>query len=786
MIDAQELEFLKRLRGTFRIEAEEHLRALSAGLFELEKTTEPERRAELVESIYREAHSLKGAARSVNLKDIESICQPLESTMAVLKRQDITFSTALFDLLHQALDILTELVSATEGVRTSADRMRLRELNRRLAAAARGAEPPGEPGQPQPVASTPAAGADVPGAPPLAPAPAAEQIQMAEILPNSATAPPVRAGPFTPRAVPEGGPVATVRIPIAKLDPLLLQAEEMIQAKLAAAQRAGELREIQQTLIALKTEAVKWKQQGSRQSHEAMESVPARLEALADKATAVSQAFEQDQRALRHMVDVHLDAMKQVLMLPVSSLVEVFPRAVRDLAREQGKEVDLIVVGAEIEIDKRILEELKDPLMHLVRNCVDHGLEKPEARARREKPERGTITMTFRTRDGRQVEIEVSDDGAGIEVEQVQAAAIKAGSLTALAAEKLSPQETLLLIFQSGVTTSAMLTDISGRGLGLAIVREKVEKLGGVVSVETRPGAGTTFRLRLPLTLATFRGVLVRARERMFVLPTAQVERVVRVRQDEIQTVENRETIRLDGHVLALVRLADVLELPAPSRAAGRQRSTTLAAPAEHVPVLILAAAEKRLAVQVEEVLAEEEVLVKGLGRQLRRVRNIAGATVLGAGAVVPVLNVSDLMISAVRPGGTVGAPVAMEKAPVQTSRILVADDSITARTLLKNILETSGHQVTTAVDGADALTLLRSGDYDLLVSDVDMPRLSGFELTTMVRADKKLGALPVVLVTALESRQDRERGIEAGANAYIIKSSFDQSNLLEVVHRLL
>ncbi|MEP7355874.1 MAG: response regulator, partial [Anaerolineales bacterium] len=241
-----------------------------------------------------------------------------------------------------------------------------------------------------------------------------------------------------------------------------------------------------------------------------------------------------------------------------------------------------------------------------------------------------------------------------------------------------------------------------------------------------------------------------------------------------------------DGRVLALVRLAELLGLAARSTGLGRQRVPAGSAVGEHVPVLVLSLADKRLAVQVDEVLAEEEVLVKGLGRQLRRVRNIAGATVLGADTVVAVLNVSDLLASAARPGGDIGAPPGAQRAAAQTGRILVADDSITSRTLLKNILETSGHSIITAVDGAEAFNSLRAGEFDLLVSDVDMPRMSGFELVTKVRADPKLSALPVVLVTSLESRQDRERGIEVGANAYIIKSSFDQSNLLEVIRRLL
>jgi two-component system chemotaxis sensor kinase CheA len=266
-----------------------------------------------------------------------------------------------------------------------------------------------------------------------------------------------------------------------------------------------------------------------------------------------------------------------------------------------------------------------------------------------------------------------------------------------------------------------------------------------------------------------------------FILPTAQVERVLRVRQNEIQTIENRETIQMDGQVLSMVRLGEVLGI-----STGSNNLKRLESAGEYVTLLILASSRSRIAVQVDEVISEEEVLVKGLGKQLSRILNISGATVLGAGKVVPVINVADLMASALRPGVVFGVSPAAVETPVKVRRILVAEDSITARTLLKSILEAAGCQVTTAVDGMDAFTRLRSGNFDLVVSDVDMPRLSGFELTTKMREDKKLREIPVVLVTSLESHQDRERGIEAGANAYIVKSSFDQSNLLEVVRGLL
>ena len=431
----------------------------------------------------------------------------------------------------------------------------------------------------------------------------------------------------------------------------------MIQAKLAGAQRTADLREIQQALTAWKTDWVKWKAQRPSQTTEMPEWVTARLDALTGKVTTISALQEQDQRALRHMVDDHVEAMKQVLMLPVSTLVEGFPRLVRDLGRDQGKDVELVMRGTEIEIDRRILEELKDPLIHLVRNCVDHGIEKPAERLRKGKAERANITLSFNAKDGRQVEILVADDGAGIDLKAVQAAAVRAGLLSSSAAEKLDPHESLGFIFQSGISTSGIITDISGRGLGLAIVREKVENLGGSVSVDTRPNAGTTFRLLLPLRRASFRGVRVRAGQHVFVVPSAHVERALRVRPEEIQTVENRETIGLDGQILPLVRLGEVLQLPQ-KNAEGRQGqrftregAAAEAALAQRVAVLVLVSAEHRIAVAVDEVLGEEEVLVKGLGAQLRRVRNIAGATVLGTGTVVPVLNIADLLDSAVPPG---------------------------------------------------------------------------------------------------------------------------------------
>jgi two-component system chemotaxis sensor kinase CheA len=600
----------------------------------------------------------------------------------------------------------------------------------------------------------------------------------------------------------------TVRVSTQKLDAVMRQVEELLAPRLASAQRAKELREVAVSFATWKKQRARMRPvlrlieryvEGGGRSNgaarglpelpkqelpkllEHLESEQLFMKTIEERLLRLSKFAAHDRRALAGMSDNLLHDVKEMHLMPFSSLLEIFPRFTRELARDQGKQVELVIQGGEIEIDRRTLEEMKDPLMHLLRNCVDHGIEQPAMRQDKGKPACGNITVAIAQKDGGKIEITVADDGAGIDAARVKAAAHKLGLVSAEEVEKLSEQGAQALIFHSGISTSQIITDISGRGLGLAIVREKVERLGGAVALESRhdggvQDTGTSFRITLPLMLATFRGVLVRAGEHCFVIPALSVERVTRVAQQDIRTVENRATISLDGQAVALVSLGDALELP-------RQSST--ANTSAQVAVVVLGTGRQRVAFQVEEILGEQEVLVKTLGRQLARVRNVAGASVLGTGQVVAVLNVPDLLKSAVKQAAP--PPVAAETHGVaEKQSILVVEDSITSRALLKNILESAGYRVTTAVDGVDAYTTLKTGTFDLIVSDVEMPRMDGFDLTAKVRADKQLAELPVVLVTALESREHRERGIDVGANAYIVKSSFDQSNLLEVVQQLI
>ena len=760
-MDKKNDDFLKRLLATFQVEADEHLKAMSAGLIELEKCPDPALHSDIIENVFRESHSLKGAARSVNLMAIVSVCQAVESVFSALKSQQIAVSQPLFDLLYQSIDDLTGLLSH------DAEYAKTPQLIRRLELALKGVFEKG---------NTPheAAPINVP------------------IPPAAVIAIPPSVQP--PLAIP---PIAeTIRVSIHKLDVVMRQVEELLSPRLAAAQRAQELREIVHDLVGFKKQQSRIRP-ALRQITRYVEdqtNVTASLpmlelskllnyigyeqkftRTLAQKLQRLSKFATRDVRTLVNMSDSLLHDVKEMQLRPFSSILEVFPRAAREMARDQGKLIELVIKGGEIEIDRHILEEMKAPLMHLLRNCIDHGIELPATRQTRGKPPHGTLTLSLAQKDSGKIEILLSDDGRGIDTAAVKISACQNNLISAEEADKLSEQEIQSLIFQSGLSTSAMISDISGRGLGLAIVREKIEHLGGSIALESQQGKSTAFRMVLPLMLSTFRGVLVRAAQQYFVVPTLSVERVAQIALPDILTVENQQTIVLGGQAVALVSLSNVLELPTE---AATQPSTKLR-------VFVLGEGQARIAFGVDEILGEHEVLVKTLGRQLARVRNIVGACVLGTGQVVAVLNVSDLLKSAIKQSALKVMNRVITKQLVKRS-VLVADDSITSRALIKNILESAGYLVTTAVDGREAYSTLKEHSFDLLVSDVEMPYMNGFELTVKVRADKQLADLPVVLVTGLDSRAHREQGMDAGANAYIVKSSFDQSNLLAVVQRLI
>ena len=749
-------DFRKRLIATFITEVDEHLKVLSDGLLTLEKVPSASIQKATLETIYRETHSMKGAARAVNMSNIESICQSLEGIFADWKAKGNPTSPKSFDPIYDALQTIRLFISDIEQEQSLKYKAQAAELIRRLSRTETG------------MAENPA--------------------QAAEAAPGQGY-----------KLIREQPPrLDSVRIGVAKLKSLLLQAEEMLSFKLAANQHYTNIRNAAGIVEGLKNELDAARRQIKTLRYRAEKPVKGRMrreaaqhlnlpdflgrtelhiKSIGNSLTSIAGSMKQINRSQGRHIDRLLNDMKHAMLLPFSALLEGFPMLVRDIARKQDKEADLLIEGEAVEIDRRILEEIKDPLIHLVRNCIDHGIETPDIRVANKKPRRGVIAISISHLDSGYVEVKVSDDGKGIDAIKIKEFAVKNEIISQEEADSMNKDAAISLIFQSGVSTSPIITDISGRGLGLAIVREKIEKAGGITTVSTIPNAGTTFRLKLPVTIATFRGVLVKSAGQPFIIPIAQVLKTARVKDEEIKTVENKETVILNGRPLAFARLGTVMGLPF-KKVAGRGSGFTT--------FLLLSAEEKEIAFGVDELGEEQEVTVKGLGRQLIRVRNIAGAVVLGSGKPVPVINVKDLIWSAVKTSAIAPAPSIATEEAGEENKILVVEDAITPRMLLKNILESAGYLVQTAVDGIDAITILKTEEFDLVVSDIEMPRMDGFELTSRIRNDKKLGDMPVVLVTALEKREDRERGIDAGANAYIVKSSFDQSNLLEVIKRLI
>lgn len=727
-MNPSDLEFLQELRQDFLLEAREHIQTITSGLLDLERSEVPGEK--VVESVYRAAHSLKGAAHAVEMPKVASLCQSMEGVFSRVKEGSLFLEGKDYDLLQRSMDCLSVLIEDPDG-----DDREARALAKSMDDLKSGAPKP------------------------INPTIVTEEPSEAPVVTSQSSPPPSENQS-------KGTIGDTVRVKSSKVDSLLLQAEEMISVNLAMDQRIKEGRE----LLSLVEDCKKALHQ------EDMEALRSSFYAVEGEIRKTIKALSMDGRSARVLLDRLLSDAKAVVMLPSSTLLQSFPKMVRDLSRNMGKDVDFRMTGGDVEVDKRILEGMKDPLIHLIRNALDHGIESHDERIVSNKNPVGSLSLSFSYTYGGQIEIVLSDDGRGLDRDRIAEKAVLSGLISQDQALSMEDGEVLDLIFRSGFSTSKLITDVSGRGLGMSIVRENVELLGGSISLSSQSGEGTSFRIKLPLSMATFRGVVVEEWGRSFVLPTSQVVKVTRVGSDLVRSLEGREAVDVDGTTYPLARLGAVLDLSGNGKDDNDKNQA--------FPVVVVSSGTGvSFALAVGAVVGEQEILLKGLGPQLVKVPFVSGATVMGSGKVAPVLRVKDLIQRASERKSTVAAAVESKDEPTS---VLLVEDSITSRTLLKNILTASGYMVQTAVDGREGFDLFSRESFDIVVSDVEMPGMNGFDLTRAIRSDGAKGAVPVVLVTSLDSRSDRERGVEAGADAYIVKSSFDQTKLLDVMRRLL
>lgn len=729
----------QELQALFQSEAEEYLDTMNQSLLQLETTAEPDQM--LLNELFRVAHSLKGAARTVNRRAIEQVAHALESVFAAIRDHDLQLTPQAADVLYDALDSIQILMSGdTKQLNLEGVLANLYQLVEE---------------------ETPVALETIPAA--LSSPLSTEETQPREEM---------------------------IRVPVSKLDSLMVEVSNMLVSRMNIEQRVLALKDLRERhrqwqrhwrsihthyirLIRASTQrpesVAEWKP-----LLDFMQNTQQHMRQVGRLLNELEQTLNEDSLALGITADGLQGRVRDLRLLPFDTIVAGLQRMVRDVARDLGKDIMFRTVGTRIELDKQVLENIKDPLMHLLRNAIDHGIESPETRKALEKPEQGMILLTLMQR-GNKVHIIVSDDGHGIDPVQVLEQAQERRLITAEEAQSLNEIEILELLMLPGMSTSEAISAISGRGVGLDVVHQKVEALQGQVRIESRIGEGTTFEIILPVSLSTLHCLLVKIGPETYAIPTSAVERVLVYEPENVYMVKGKTMLTVNERPVPLAYLEEVLE-----RRYHRDSVETGAL------ALVLSAAERHYAFVVDDVLGEQEVIVRSLNAELARVRNVRGATLLANGQVVIILNVNDLIKSAL--GKTIRrreiAPPEPEAPPAPC--VLVVDDSITTRTLQKNILETAGFTVLTATHGAEALDILSSQDVDLVISDIEMPWIDGFELTVRIRKHPQLKNLPVVLVTSLDAAEHKQRGIEAGADAYIAKGVFDQNELLSTIQTLL
>ncbi len=831
-------DIMAQVLAAFRAEQAEHRQAAGEILLELERDPTHPQRKELLDQLFREAHSLKGGARAAGLLDVEQLAHCIEDVFAAARDGQLELSPSVCDPIYAGLDAVGVLMARYDaGI--PADLTPYQSLLDTLAGTLSGGSTSSAPALVsvsvpvfmQTPASVPApvfmqTPASVP-APVFMqtpePAPAPVFMQTPEPAPVPVPAPertPVLVPTIVPASVSEivaesklmstqprhGEDSATVRLPTSVLDSLLNEAGELMTCTLRAHEAAREaatladlparwrrtwrrigpriarLRaepsairpivhhpDLSTSVVPNPTSITAWQ---PRDLIEALEQANDLLGEISATMVRIARQSAEDHSRLAAVTDRLHDQVRRTRMQPLATLFPPLRLQLREMARNAGKRIEMSVDDGGAEADRQVLDQLREVLLHLLRNAADHGIELPAQRIAAGKPDVGTVTISAEV-SGDHLNIQLSDDGTGVNLAAVRA---RAGSVGMIAdVDQASEADLLDMIFLPGFSTRHTVSEISGRGVGLDVVRTLVERMRGHVSVCNHPGRGADFLISVPISLARSHGLLLRAADAVYVLPLDAIQRIVAIAPTQIRHLEGRPVLRLDDRPMPVVSLADLLGMPQLTATPGGL-------------ALILGSGERQVACQIDAVLGEQELVIHRLPSPLVRVRFISGATILADGQVVPILDVVDLVRAA---AGIHRAPPPAPKIEEvrRAPMVLVADDSITTRTLEKNILEAAGYSVRLATDGQEALDLLRSmadnGGCDLLLSDVDMPRLNGFDLTRQVRGDVKLRHLPVVLVTSLDSAGDRERGVAAGADAYIIKRAFDQQALLDIIGRL-
>ncbi len=701
----------------FRVEARELLQGIGEAMLTQEKAANETERQNALKTAFRLAHNLKGAAGTLGLEPLANLVHALEDVLGAIRERQLVPTPEVIDEILSNSDVIEQASQKAEIGGTTLNDEEAQALKR-----------------------------------------------LQDLLPGASSAPAAAvahkaAAPSAQSEAAAGSASSQtddyVRVSNQKLDTLLAQMEELLEMKIRMEETH---RHIKNTMATMEAES------------------STNLDQVLKPMRGLALGMEQDIQYLSKLLRQIQDELLELRMVAIGSLFPMLRRAVRDVCRKRDLEVDLTLEGGDYELDRRIVTEMKSPLLHLLRNSVGHGIESASDRQSAGKPAAGQVSMRV-THQGNRIALTISDDGRGINFDKVRDRARELGWITD--SDQSSQTELTRMLFQSGMTTAVQADSISGRGVGLNAVKKVVETLGGSLDVESTPKLGSRFRLLLPLTLAMDKGLFITTREQNFVIPKTAVQRVVSFRSEDVSVTDDVANLWFEEESVPLARLEPSLHLTRFSMDESKQNNLAV----------ILSSAESRAAIVVDEIQEEADIVVRDLGSFVRKLEGVSGLTVSASGDMFFVLDPSDLVRWAIRPlgrGRSKSDPAGTATADHAEKLILVVDDSVTSRMLNLRLLLDVGFQVETANDGRQALETMDGRQFDLVLADVQMPYVDGYELTRRIKAHPKLSQTPVILLTSRDRPEDREKGIDAGADAYLLKKELSQAELVATIEQLI
>ena len=792
------MDDMQEIMEDFLVEAFEMVEQLDQDLVELESNPED---LELLNRIFRVAHTVKGSSSFLNLDILTSLTHNMEDVLNKARRGELKITPDVMDVVLASIDLMKSLLNAIRDNGTDSNSgIDITDIVKRLQAISTGGATPAE--------STP----EAPAAAPTQPAPAA--------APATDSSNPLANEPEIDVSSMSGEQVD------AEIERLLKKRQEADKARREELKKQGVAVEVQAPSTP-STEAPKAQAAPAQPAPAAPKPAAKPAPKPAEKkdgnapATNVEQTVRVDVRRLDHLMNLigelvlgknrlikiygdveerydgerFLEELNQVVssvssvttdiqlavmktrMQPVGKVFNKFPRMVRDLSRDLKKSIDLVITGEETELDKSIIEEIGDPLIHIIRNSCDHGVESPEDRKVAGKPETGRVDLKAYN-EGNHIVIEVVDDGKGLDADMLKQKAIEKGLISEREADTMSEKEAFGIIFKPGFSTAKVVSNVSGRGVGMDVVKTNVEKLNGIIEIDSEKGVGTVFKLKIPLTLAIIQALLVGVQEEYYAIPLSSVIETVRISQEEIYAIDGKSVLRLRDEVLSLVRLADIFKIDSVLEAMNE------------VYVVIIGLADQKIGVIVDYLVGQEEVVIKSLGYYLKGTEGIAGATVRGDGKITLIVDVAGMMEMA--KGVKVSINKLMDEAETQKTKsspadyvVLAIDDSNTDRAIMKKCLKKLGVTVLEAANGLDGLEIVKNSDkpLDAVLVDIEMPKMDGYTFASEVRKYNKFKNLPLIAVTSRNSKTDRMRGVESGMTEYITKP-YTPEYLTNVVKR--